>query len=269
MVDKRDRLVILGAGYLARFILPLTSFYPSVFYTSRDPETHLGWVHQQQRVRFDLAQPSTWKNLPSGADLLWCFPATPLEAVRSFAQASRAFGTLVVLGSTSAYDVGDSSQSPPAWIDETSPVDFSKPRVQGEEFLRHEYKAMVLRVAGIYGPARHPYNWIKTGRVSLSDKYVNLIHVEDLAAVCQAALQYGVPGEIYNVSDGVPRTWKEIGHRLYGDDASRTSAGEPQQSGKRISTAKLRALLQDAHTSIRHPDLFHSLERLGDDHTPA
>ena len=95
----------------------------------------------------------------------------------------------------------------------------------------------------------------------LSDKYVNLIHAEDLAEICVTALQRGRPGAAYNVSDGVPRTWREIGRRLCGDQFAQESAGE-QLSGKRISTAKLRLMLQEAGTSIRHPDLFRSLECL-------
>jgi nucleoside-diphosphate-sugar epimerase len=168
---------------------------------------------------------------------------------------------LVVLGSTSAYDVGNAHEYPPPWIDETAPIDMRKPRVQGEEFLRNTYGAIVLRVAGIYGPRRHPYDWIRSGRVILSDKFVNLIHVEDLDTVCLAALRHGIRGTAYNVSDGIPRTWREIGRRLYGKDLDQTPAGE-QPSGKRISTAKLSSMLQDAHLSIRHQDLFGSLDAL-------
>jgi nucleoside-diphosphate-sugar epimerase len=169
----------------------------------------------------------------------------------------------VVLGSTSAYDVGGAREYPPAWIDESAPVDFGKPRVQGEEFLRTNCGAIVLRTAGIYGPDRHPYEWIKSGRVVLSEKYVNLIHVEDLAAVCAAALKCARPGDVYNVSDGTPRTWRDIGGSLHGAEPVEPQTGEQKQaSGKRITTAKLRLLLQEAGTSIHHPDLFRALEDL-------
>jgi len=268
---KREKLVVLGAGYVARFLLSLTSSYQTVLYTSRNPDRHLVWIPpQQQRLQFDLSRPDTWGPLPSGADFLWCFPAEPLEAVRHFAHSIGSFSRLVVLGSTSAYDIGGSTEYPPPWLDETAPLDLNKPRVQGEEFLRHECGAIVLRVAGIYGPGRHPYNWIRTGRVTLSDKYVNLIHVEDLAAICLAALQCGAPGTAYNISDGTPRTWKEIGRGLSGDGIGHTAAGiQEQVSGKRINTAKLRSLLQEARLSIRYPDLFRSLEHLHDEQTPG
>jgi nucleoside-diphosphate-sugar epimerase len=174
-----------------------------------------------------------------------------------------------VLGSTSAYEAVASSEYPPPWIDETAPVDFSKPRVQGEEFLRDECGAIVLRVAGIYGPGRNPYRWIRSGRVNASHKFVNLIHVEDLAEICLAALRCGDPGAVYNVSDGIPRTWREIAGHLDAKAGGHRPAGEEEPSGKRISTAKLRLLLLRAGLSICHPDLFASLERLDDEQPGA
>ena len=264
MKIKRDTVVILGSGYLAHFMPSLTNFYQNVLHTSRDPEHHLTWLPQTQRLRFDLTEAETWSNIPSDADLLWCFPASPLSAVQQFA--SRINGPsrrLVVLGSTSAYDIGVAHDHPPPWIDETAPIDLDKPRVKGEEFLRTQCGAIVLRVAGIYGPGRHPYEWIKSGRVGLSDKYVNLIHVEDLAAICLAALEHGVSGAVYNVSDGIPRTWREIGRGLDGGQLVEPQPAEQKQAlGKRINTTKLRAMLQEARISMRHPDLFRALEDL-------
>jgi len=89
-------------------------------------------------------------------------------------------------------------------------MDRTKPRVQGEKYLRNELCHIVLRVAGIYGPGRNLLDWIRQGRIGSSRKYVNLIHVEDLAAICFAALDRGHPGEAYNVSDGQPHTRNEI-----------------------------------------------------------
>ena len=262
MTIQREAVVILGSGYVAHFMLSLTSFYRLVLHTSRNPFRHLTWVPPQQRLRFDLNEPDTWRDIPSKADLLWCFPAWPFAAVQHFA--SRIHGPsrrLVVLGSTSAYDIGGVDEYPPPWIDETAPIDLGKPRVQGEEFLRRECGAIVLRVAGIYGPGRDPHHWITTGRVTLSDKYVNLIHVEDLATICTAALACGRSGAVYNVSDGIPRTWSEIGRGLFGGQAEQWR-GEKHASGKRLDTTKLRSMLQEAGTSLRHPDLFRSLQDL-------
>jgi len=210
-------------------------------------------------MMFDLGQPSTWKNIPAGADLIWCFPATPLEQVQAFARTLDVPARrMVVLGSTSAYKVSDhSTEYPPPWIDESAPLDQTKLRVQGEEYLREHHGAIVLRVAGIYGPGRNPLDWVKRGRVSPSRKYVNLIHAEDLAAICLLALEKGNPGEAYNVSDGTARTWNEIyatAQQRWGVAAA--EGKEDGSTGKRISTAKLQAALG---YTLKHPDLYEAL----------
>ena len=255
-------LVILGSGYTARFLWPLVSNRSSkVFATSRAPEQHLSYVQPVQRLRFDLSQPDTWGNIPREADLLWCFPAAPLDLVRQFAASlGGPDRRLVVLGSSSAYDLGDSQEYPPPWIDETAPINLTKPRVQGEEHLRREHGAIVLRVAGIYGPGRNPVDWIRTGRVKPSRKYVNLIHVEDLAAICLAALERGTPGETYNVSDGTQRTWEEICLTAEEQwDVRSLQTAVTQDAGKRLSNTKL---TQKLSYTIRHPDLYEELDRL-------
>jgi len=255
-------LVILGSGYTARFLWSLVADRSlTVFATSRTPEQNLGYLPANRRLRFDLFQPDTWRNIPRDADLLWCFPATPIELVRQFiATLTGSPCRIVVLGSTSAYDLGDSQAYPPPWIDETAPIDLTKPRVQGEEFLRQEQGAIVLRVAGIYGPGRNPLDWIRTGRVKPSRKYVNLIHVEDLAAICLAALERGTPGEAYNVSDGTPHTWEDICEMMMGPE-TRGSADRAAQeeAGKRIASIKL---LRDVGLQPAHSDLYRSLREL-------
>lgn len=255
-------LVILGSGYTARFLWPLVADRsPKVFATSREPEQHLSYVPPVQRLRFDLSQPGTWGNIPRDADLLWCFPATPIELVRQFiATLTGSPRRIVVLGSTSAYDLGESQAYPPPWIDETAPIDLTKPRVQGEEYLRREQDAVVLRVAGIYGPGRNPLDWIRTGRVKPSRKYVNLIHVEDLAAICLAALERGKPGEVYNVSDGTPHTWEDICETMTGPAAHGSADRAAQEeAGKRIASIKL---LRDVGLQLAHSDLYRSLHEL-------
>jgi nucleoside-diphosphate-sugar epimerase len=231
----------------------------TVHATSRNPLNNLADIPSEQRLQFDLEQPSTWVNVPVGTDLIWCFPAAPLEQVQAFARTLDAPPRrIVVLGSTSSYEVSDcSTEYPPPWIDESAPIDMSKPRVQGEEYLRQHHGAIVLRVAGIYGPGRNPLEWIKSGRVGSSRKYVNLIHVEDLAAICLAMIEKGAPGEVYNVSDGQPHTWNEIcatAQQRWGVTAA--AVKEAPSSGKRINNAKVRAALG---YSLRHPDLYEAL----------
>lgn len=255
-----SRLVVLGTGYTGHVLHRTgTSQGWTVHVTSRNPLNNLSGIPSEQRLRFDLEEPSTWLNIPVGADLIWCFPATPLEQVQAFARTLDApRRRIVVLGSTSAYDApSQSTEYPPPWIDESGPINLTKARVQGEEFLRTDCGAIILRVAGIYGPGRNPIDWIRTGRVSPSRKYVNLIHVEDLATICLAALEHGKPGELYNVSDGLPHTWSELcvtAQQRWGVAAA--AARPDHSSGKRISNAKLRAELGYV---LRYPDLYEAL----------
>ena len=236
-----------------------TSQGRTVHATNRNPPNNLAGIPSEQRMRFDLEQPSTWLNIPMGADLIWCFPATPLKQVQAFARSLAAPPRrIVVLGSTSAYDAPSQlTEYPPPWIDESAPINLTIPRVQGEEYLRNELGAIVLRVAGIYGPGRNPLDWVRQGRVGPSRKYVNLIHVEDLAAVCLAAIEKGKPGEAYNVSDGQPHTWNEIcatAQQRWG--VAPAAAKEDRASGKRITNAKLRTELG---YTLKHPDLYDAL----------
>lgn len=256
-------LVILGSGYTTKFLLPLAQHrYSQVFATSRDPDRRLTYLKFDQRIRFDLAQPETWQAIPTSADVLWCFPAVPIELVQRFADAaSLRARRLVVLGSTSAYDARASTEYPPPWIDETAPVDLKQPRVQGEEILREAYGAVVLRVAGMYGPGRNPVEWIRTGRVNRSRKYVNLIHVEDLASSCLAALMHADPGGIYNISDGNPRTWTDICERIEQRWNIRSpDSREVNATGKRVSNKRICDLLKLYGTGLRYGDLFEALE---------
>lgn len=252
--------VVLGSGYTGLVLHRMgASQGRTIHATSRNPLENLAVIPSGQCLQFDLEQPLTWEHIPPGADLIWCFPATPLEQVQAFARTLDAPARrMVALGSTSAYDApSQSTEYPPPWIDESAQIDLTKPRVQGEEYLREHHGAIVLRVAGIYGPGRNPLDWIRSGRVSPSRKYVNLIHVDDLAAICLLALEKGKPGEAYNVSDGTPRTWNEIyatAQQRWGVPTA--AVKENSSTGKRISTAKLRTELGYV---VKYPDLHEAL----------
>ncbi len=64
---------------------------------------------------------------------------------------------------------------------------------------------VILRVSGIYGPGRLPLTQISQGQPLLCEDESgpsNRIHADDLAAICIAAAEKGVDGDIFNVSDG-------------------------------------------------------------------
>ena len=69
--------------------------------------------------------------------------------------------------------------------------------------------AVILRVAGIYGPGRLPVDKVRKRTPVLAGSespFSNRIHADDLARICVAAAKRGRGGGIYNVSDGRPGT---------------------------------------------------------------
>ena len=87
-----------------------------------------------------------------------------------------------------------------------------KRRLDAESAFR-EYGALravpvvILRVSGIYGPGRLPLMQISQGQPLLNEGESgpsNRIHADDLTAVCVAAAENGMDGDIFNISDGNP-----------------------------------------------------------------
>lgn len=250
-------LMILGAGYTGRFLYrAAVQHRRPVFATSRSPTTHLSFAQPDHRIFFDLGQPETWTQIPARSDIVWCFPALPQDVAATFAQhAIDRNSRLLLLGSTSAYRAGR-----PGLVDERMPVNRAMPRVASEEHLRTTFGATVLRLSGLYGPGRHVFDWIRKGKIKNSQKFVNLIHVEDVAELCLLALQHASPGSTYIVSDGQPRPWAEICR--FAIEHFQIDVPPPattRETGKRLSSQKI---LADFNYRLKHPDLFTALTEL-------
>lgn len=94
-------------------------------------------------------------------------------------------------------------------ITEESVRDFSWGRFAVEEELRKN-GAMILPLAGLFGGARVPLQWVQSGRVADLERAVNLISHRDVAHVLQEVAREPRPGELVNVSTGQAWTWGEI-----------------------------------------------------------
>ena len=113
------------------------------------------------------------------------------------------------MGTTSAFLVQQEHQV----VREDSAIDPDVERNRAEHELINA-GCVCVHSAGIYGPNRSPINWIQDGRVAPSDRYVNFIHVDDLATVLYRAMLFGDPGARYVASDGRPMTWSDIIDKL-------------------------------------------------------
>jgi nucleoside-diphosphate-sugar epimerase len=106
-------------------------------------------------------------------------------------------------------------------VDENRPVQATTDRARRrldaelklmEWGLQGEGELVILRVAGIYGPGRLPLARLRQGLPMIRESeapWSNRIHADDLVTVCEAAMERGGDGEIYNVSDGTPGNMAE------------------------------------------------------------
>jgi nucleoside-diphosphate-sugar epimerase len=139
--------------------------------------------------------------------------------------------------------------------------------VEAESLLRSHPRGpgVALRFAGLYGPGRLPrLDDLRAGRPIAADpdSWLNLIHVDDAAAVVRAVAAAASPRPLYVVSDGRPilrRDW-------YGHLATIThspppvwDAAAPRSRGadKRVDPA---LLFRDLPVVLTHPEPLRGLE---------
>jgi len=163
----------------------------------------------------------------------------------------------VYTSSTGVYGQTDGSE-----VDERSPTEpeaeTAKELVAAERLLldaseEGRFPTIVLRVAGIYGPGRG--YWLKQflrgeARVEgLGERWINMVHRDDVAGTIIAALERGKAAEVYNVVDDEPVTqlamFKWLAKRFEREmpqGAEVTASGERKRgaTNKRVSNRKLK-----------------------------
>jgi nucleoside-diphosphate-sugar epimerase len=147
---------------------------------------------------------------------------------------------------------GVHSQTDGGWIDENAECQPTRESgrvcLEAESVLvQHAFgpRTIILRLAGIYGPARIPRrNELLSGQpiTAAGDAWLNLIHVSDAAQIVLAVEKQVLPPRLYLVSDGHP-----VRRRDYYAEAARLlhapppvfSMEEPKtQTERRVSTDK-------------------------------
>ena len=150
----------------------------------------------------------------------------------------------VYTSSTGVYNQTDGSV-----VDETSVTDPSDERgqvlVETERFLSgrwqsHSFPAIILRVAGIYGPGRgYRFRQYLRGEariIGAGGQILNMIHRDDLIGIIIAALQRGQPGEVYNAVDNEPSAETEF----FGWLSEETGKAMPPQGDGSVSKTRKR-----------------------------
>ena len=113
-----------------------------------------------------------------------------------------------VYGQTDGSVVKESSATEPA--SETSRLLVETERLLLDAAQQKKFPAVILRVAGIYGPERgHLFLQYLRNEARIAgqgERLLNMIHRDDLVGVILTALRSGRPGEIYNAVDDEPVT---------------------------------------------------------------
>lgn len=181
-------------------------------------------------VQGDITEPASLKKIPSGFDwVVNCvassgggaeeYRRTYLAGMRNVLDLLKSHPpqNFVYTSSTSVYGQNDGS-----WVDENSPTEpeaeTAKVLLATESVLReadkHGFQGVVIRVSGIYGPGRG--YWLRQfviGDARLDgdgSRFLNMIHRDDVVSAIVAALQFGAPGQIYNVTDDYPVSQREL-----------------------------------------------------------
>lgn len=295
------KCLIVGCGYVGMVLGPeLVRLGHEVYGLRRDPSAAAQLTGAGLHPLFaDITRPETLEPLPRDFNWVVLSVAAGGDADnyrRIYLDGTRRLlewlsvsppEKFVYTSSTSVYGQIDGSQvkesSPIEPTAETSKVLVETEKVLFEAFQRQKFPAVILRVAGIYGPDRgHWFKQFLKNEARMDgdgSRFLNMIHRDDVAGCIIAALKRGRPGEIYNAVDDEPvrqRTFFEwLGSALgkYPPPASSENPSEDRKRGltnKRVSNRKLKMELgyQFKHPNFRkgYTDEIIRLDRAGQLH---
>lgn len=280
-------VLIVGCGYLGRrLVRELLADGRAVTGTVRSAESAAALAASGiSAVRVDLDEERIVNPLPAAGAELYYFAPPPATGDddprirRVLAALEHGRPRRIVYVSTSGV-YGDCAGD---WVDESHPLNpttaRARRRAAAETALQHWSASTgvpitILRVPGIYGPGKLPLERLRKGLPLLREEdspFTNRIHVDDLVAVCRAAMQRGTPGTAYNVSDGQPSNMTDYFNRIADrvglprppvvgrDEIDKLSAGMRafMEESKRLDNRRMR---EELGIGLRYPTLEAGLE---------
>lgn len=172
-------------------------------------------VRTTRSQELDVTRPGAFRQLAAlalpGCTVLHSIPSLPEGADRQLVSALGGHpGRVVYLSTTAVY--GDTHL-----VDETTPVQArgirAQARIETEQAVeRGPWQSLILRPAAIYGPGRGVHVAMASGRYTMlgdGSNFISRIHVDDLAAIVEAALLSSLAGA-YPVADQHPCPAHEI-----------------------------------------------------------
>ncbi|HOX57090.1 MAG TPA: SDR family oxidoreductase [Candidatus Paceibacterota bacterium] len=269
------RILIVGCGYVG---LPLGAELAKQGHAvfglrrSRAAEALLESAGIQPLVG-DITQPRQLAALPAGYDwVVNCVAASGggtqvyrevyLQGTRNLIEwlGNAPPKQLVYTSSTSVYGQNDGSLVNEASATEPA-AETGQILVETEQVLftaarERKVPAMILRLAGIYGPGRgYWYKQYLKGEARIEGsggRILNMIHRDDVVGAILAALKNFRPGDIYNAVDDEPVTQLAFFQWLSGQLGKELPPAAPEDAGiarkrgvtnKRVSNHRLKAEL--------------------------
>jgi nucleoside-diphosphate-sugar epimerase len=280
--------LIIGCGYLGRRIagLWLQAGHKVVGVTRTEEAAERLRCEGIEALVADITAPATLGGLPHAETVVFAvsYNAASALARRDFLvkglravidAVSPKTERFILISSTAVY-----GQNGGQWVDEDSPcepkTESGHALLEAESVLADSHfgpRAIILRLAGIYGPGRliRRTSDLISGNpiVAAEDRYLNLIHVDDAAAIVAAADEYSKPPRIYAVSDGQPvKTRDYIAHlaRLmraavpgFIEPADAESRRNRSSGNKRVSNARM---LQELAFQLKFPRYVDGLDSI-------
>ncbi|WP_407117689.1 SDR family oxidoreductase [Bradyrhizobium sp. LMG 9283] len=212
------RLFILGLGYSARhFARKYGDSFSQIAGTVRDPAQRNDLAGLEVHP-FSGSPPSreTVQQVRDADVLLVSIPPGSAgdPAIAAFGDVLRRRRCKVVYLST----IGVYGDHGGAWVDESTPpqatLDRTRMRVAAEQAWMDTARgdAVILRLAGIYGPGRNALVTLRAGkarRIIKPGQVFNRIHVDDIASAIMAAVHHP-GGGIWNVCDDEPAPPQDV-----------------------------------------------------------
>ncbi|KAF2144194.1 uncharacterized protein K452DRAFT_223665 [Aplosporella prunicola CBS 121167] len=203
-------LLVLGAGWTSEFLTPLLTSQAITFALTTtngrngsipfkfDPDSHA---------------PQQYARLPSAKTVLITFPLRGAGQAQHLTTLYRAChgeqNQWIQLGSSGIFTGAH-------WNDSSGAYDASNERAIAEDELRACVDGAVLNLAGLYGGARQPRNWVtrvaKTKDQVRAKRALHLVHGDDVARAVVALHQAFTPGCRWLVTDLRVYDWWDLIH---------------------------------------------------------
>ena len=271
------RRLIVGCGYLgerlaSRWLAAGSRVWGLVRTPSRLARLSAAGV---EPIVADVAAPLPLPALPEVDTVVWAvgfdrtagrsYREVHVDGLRRLLDAITGNPRLIFVSSTGVWGRVDGQR-----VDEATPPhpdrEAGRVLLEAEALLGGHPKGpgTVLRLAGIYGPGRLPrIDDLRAGRPLEADpdSWLNLVHVDDAAAVVMAVADHAGPGPLYVVSDGRPVRRRDFYARLADLVGSPPPNWIPPAADARGGDKRVdpRRLFAEIGPAFSHPDAIAAL----------